>query len=324
MSPPKLAIVSRVRHRQRAPVAGDRGVEVHQVVAVEDDLLGVDLGPAHAQALEETEVGTLHGRSAVVLGALDGAPQCARLSRMALINYITQVQFDFGALALLPQECERAGITQAAGRHRRRRARRRLLDRALAALGGLPHAVFDATPSNPTEARRARRGRRLPRRTAATAWSRSAAARASTSPRASPSPPPTTARSRPTPPSKAAARSITERVAPLIAVPDHRRHRQRGGARRDRHRRRRPEARLPQLAPGAQDRDLRPRADARPAAVPHRRDRHGRDRALHGDLHGAGRQSARRRHRASTASSAPGRTSSARPATAATARRAST
>jgi alcohol dehydrogenase class IV len=71
---------------------------------------------------------------------------------MALINYITQVQLDFGALALLPQECERARITKpllvtdagvrAAG----------LLDRAIAALGGLPHAVFDGTPSNPTEA----------------------------------------------------------------------------------------------------------------------------------------------------------------------------
>ena len=70
---------------------------------------------------------------------------------MAQINYITQVQIDFGVLALLPQECERAGIrkpllvtdagVRAAG----------LLDRAIAALAGLPHAVFDATPSNPTE-----------------------------------------------------------------------------------------------------------------------------------------------------------------------------
>ena len=71
---------------------------------------------------------------------------------MALINYITQVQVDYGVLALLPQECARAGIrkplvvsdagVRAAG----------LLDRALAALGALPHAVFDATPSNPNEA----------------------------------------------------------------------------------------------------------------------------------------------------------------------------
>ncbi len=71
---------------------------------------------------------------------------------MALIYYITQVQFDFGAVRLLPQECERSAIrrplvvsdvgVRAAG----------VLDRALDALGALPHAVFDATPSNPTEA----------------------------------------------------------------------------------------------------------------------------------------------------------------------------
>ena len=70
---------------------------------------------------------------------------------MALINYITQVQLDFGALDLLPQELDRAGIkrplvvtdagVRAAG----------LLDRTIAALAGRPHAVFDATPSNPTE-----------------------------------------------------------------------------------------------------------------------------------------------------------------------------
>ncbi|HEX2541548.1 MAG TPA: iron-containing alcohol dehydrogenase [Caldimonas sp.] len=71
---------------------------------------------------------------------------------MALINYITQVQLDFGALALLPEELERARITKpllvtdagvrAAG----------LLDKAAHALRGVPHAVFDGTPSNPTEA----------------------------------------------------------------------------------------------------------------------------------------------------------------------------
>jgi len=31
---------------------------------------------------------------------------------MSLIYYITQVQFDFGALQLLRQECERSGITR--------------------------------------------------------------------------------------------------------------------------------------------------------------------------------------------------------------------
>ncbi len=71
---------------------------------------------------------------------------------MALIYYITQVQIDFGAIALLPQECQKAGMSRplvvsdqgvrAAG----------VLDKALAALGDMPHAVFDQTPSNPTEA----------------------------------------------------------------------------------------------------------------------------------------------------------------------------
>ena len=71
---------------------------------------------------------------------------------MAFIYYVTQIQFDFGAIRLLKQECERVGITRplvvtdpgvkAAG----------VLQKALDALGGLPHAVFDRTPSNPTEA----------------------------------------------------------------------------------------------------------------------------------------------------------------------------
>ena len=71
---------------------------------------------------------------------------------MAFINYVTQIQLDFGAVSLLPQECERTGMrkplivtdpgVRAAG----------VLDKALAAIGALPHAVFDQTPSNPTEA----------------------------------------------------------------------------------------------------------------------------------------------------------------------------
>ena len=71
---------------------------------------------------------------------------------MAFINYVTQIQFDFGAIKLLRQECERVGISKplivsdagvkAAG----------ILQKAVDALGGLPHAIFDQTPSNPTEA----------------------------------------------------------------------------------------------------------------------------------------------------------------------------
>ncbi len=71
---------------------------------------------------------------------------------MSFINYITQIQIDFGALALLKGECERVGIqrplivtdagVKAVG----------ILDKALAALPGVAVSVFDQTPSNPTEA----------------------------------------------------------------------------------------------------------------------------------------------------------------------------
>ncbi|MDO9503815.1 MAG: iron-containing alcohol dehydrogenase [Hydrogenophaga sp.] len=71
---------------------------------------------------------------------------------MAQILYITNILIDFGVLSQLQAECERAGIrrplivtdagVKAAG----------LLDKATAALPGLQPAVFDQTPSNPTEA----------------------------------------------------------------------------------------------------------------------------------------------------------------------------
>ena len=72
---------------------------------------------------------------------------------MALINYITQIQFDFGAIALVQQECDRVGIrrpmivtdagVRAAG----------LVDRVLAHLVHPSEvAIFDQTPPNPNEA----------------------------------------------------------------------------------------------------------------------------------------------------------------------------
>ena len=74
---------------------------------------------------------------------------------MAFIYYVTQVQFDYGAVKLLKQECERVGISRplvvtdagvkAAG------VLQKALD-ALDGMGGRPVAVFDQTPSNPTEA----------------------------------------------------------------------------------------------------------------------------------------------------------------------------
>ncbi|MDP1886863.1 iron-containing alcohol dehydrogenase [Polaromonas sp.] len=71
---------------------------------------------------------------------------------MAFIYYVTQIQFDYGAVKFLKQECERVGISKplvitdagvkAAG----------VLQKALDALPGMTVAVFDQTPSNPTEA----------------------------------------------------------------------------------------------------------------------------------------------------------------------------
>ena len=71
---------------------------------------------------------------------------------MARILYLTQIEIDHGAIGCLAAECERTGMSRplivsdagvrAAG----------VLDHALGALEGRPHAVFDQTPSNPTEA----------------------------------------------------------------------------------------------------------------------------------------------------------------------------
>ncbi|MDE2614184.1 MAG: iron-containing alcohol dehydrogenase [Burkholderiales bacterium] len=70
---------------------------------------------------------------------------------MARILYLTQIDIDAGTVRLLGGECERIGITKplvvtdagvrAAG----------VLQPALDALAGRAHAVFDGTPSNPTE-----------------------------------------------------------------------------------------------------------------------------------------------------------------------------
>jgi 4-hydroxybutyrate dehydrogenase len=72
---------------------------------------------------------------------------------MAEICYLTTIQVEAGALRLLPAECARVGmrrpliVTDAGVRDAG------LLARALTVLGdALPCAVFDGTPSNPTEA----------------------------------------------------------------------------------------------------------------------------------------------------------------------------
>jgi alcohol dehydrogenase class IV len=70
---------------------------------------------------------------------------------VALIQYITQVQFDFGAIRLARAECERVGITRPLIATDRGIVAAGLLERLAEALGDLPFAVFDGTPSNPTE-----------------------------------------------------------------------------------------------------------------------------------------------------------------------------
>ena len=71
---------------------------------------------------------------------------------MAFINYVTQIHIEFGAIHMLLSECTRVGMkrplivtdsgVKAAG----------ILQKALDALPGWAVAVYDETPSNPTEA----------------------------------------------------------------------------------------------------------------------------------------------------------------------------
>ena len=71
---------------------------------------------------------------------------------MALINYLTQIQFDFGASALLHDECIRVGIERPLVVTDKGVVAAGVAERALAAIKGkLEFATFDETPGNPTE-----------------------------------------------------------------------------------------------------------------------------------------------------------------------------
>ncbi|MBS77383.1 iron-containing alcohol dehydrogenase [Variovorax sp.] len=71
---------------------------------------------------------------------------------MALINYITQIQIDFGAVQLLAQECDRLGIRRALVVTDAGVRAAGVLERVTAQLGaGREFVVFEGTPSNPTE-----------------------------------------------------------------------------------------------------------------------------------------------------------------------------
>ncbi len=116
---------------------------------------------------------------------------------------------------------------------------------------------------------------------------------------------------------------ITDRVGAADCGAHHQRHRQRGGARCHRHRRRPSQARLSQLVPDAQGRDLRPRAHARacrpgsPAATGMDAIAHCMETFMSAAFNPPADGIGARR-----GSSAPGATSSAQQKTAATARRA--
>ncbi len=72
---------------------------------------------------------------------------------MALIKYITDIQFDFGAVALLAEECAKAGITRPLVVTDKGVVAAGVAEQALRSIDGkLPYKVFDETPGNPTEA----------------------------------------------------------------------------------------------------------------------------------------------------------------------------
>ncbi len=72
---------------------------------------------------------------------------------MALITYLTKIQFDFGALALLPEELAGLGIARPLIATDKGVVAAGLLDRLLTTLpGSVTPTLFDATPPNPTEA----------------------------------------------------------------------------------------------------------------------------------------------------------------------------
>jgi 4-hydroxybutyrate dehydrogenase len=71
---------------------------------------------------------------------------------MALIQYMTRVQFDHGARLLLRDELDLLGVRKPLFVTDRGVVAAGLLGQVIEGLKGLAHAVFDGTPSNPTDA----------------------------------------------------------------------------------------------------------------------------------------------------------------------------
>jgi alcohol dehydrogenase class IV len=70
---------------------------------------------------------------------------------MALITYLTRIQFDFGAIRLLPDELKLAGIARPMLVTDRGVVAAGIAQRVADAMAPSPLAMFDGTPSNPTE-----------------------------------------------------------------------------------------------------------------------------------------------------------------------------
>jgi 4-hydroxybutyrate dehydrogenase len=72
---------------------------------------------------------------------------------MALINYLTQIQFEYGAIGLLAQQCERVGIRRPLVVTDRGVKAAGIIDTVLDALGpAATVALYEGTPPNPNEA----------------------------------------------------------------------------------------------------------------------------------------------------------------------------
>ncbi|KFL50019.1 iron-containing alcohol dehydrogenase [Burkholderia pyrrocinia] len=71
---------------------------------------------------------------------------------MSLISYITQIQFSLGAIRTLADECERVGIRRPLIVTDKGVRASGIVDIALQALARAEAAIYDGTPSNPTEA----------------------------------------------------------------------------------------------------------------------------------------------------------------------------
>ena len=120
------------------------------------------------------------------------------------IRYLNVVELGRGALQKLAGACQEHGIRRPLIVTDRGVRAAGLVDQALAQLAGLEHvAVYDGTPSNPTEAA-AREACALARQEGCDGLVAVGAVRPSTAPRPWPSWSPTTGRWLATPPSKAA------------------------------------------------------------------------------------------------------------------------